>query len=139
LQVRKSSSLSEQERGMSEAAVNDAREWANKLVINESRGPGDLDNAIRRISQRYGIDYWEIWGLRYRPPKRIFLDLYVRLQGAYRAECERQMRLLEHELAITKTIAGDDHAAVRTAETLVRANAGRKVEATRPPVNGGGD
>ena len=116
---------------MSEAAVQDARDWANKLVIRESRGPGDMDNAIRRVSQRYGIDYWELWGLRYRPPKRIFLDLYVRLQGAYRSECERQMRLLEHELAKTKLITGDDHAAVRAAEALVGA-------ASEPEVTRGG-
>jgi hypothetical protein len=118
LQVRKSPL---QERGMSEAAVEHARTWANNLVLRESRGPGDTDNAIRRVCQRYGLDYWEIWGLRYRPPKRIFFDLYVRLHDAYTAECDRQMRLLKHERERTKALAGARQALTRAGDVLAGA------------------
>jgi len=46
------------------------------------------------------------WALRYRPPKTIAADIYLRLCAAYQAECERQMRKLRHELETTKAIAG---------------------------------
>jgi hypothetical protein len=106
---------------MSEALVSDARQWANNLVQREARGPGDTENAMRRVSQRYGVDYSALWALRYRPPKRVFADIYFALRHAYEAECERQLRQLEHELEITRAKAGPNHAAVRAAETLVGA------------------
>ena len=113
------------EKKMSEAAlIEDARKWANEMVLRESRGPGDMDNAMRRIATRYGLEPGTLWGLRYRPPKRIFADIYFRLRDAYQAERERQLRLLEHEIAITKAKAGPDRVAVRAAETVVAASRG---------------
>lgn len=106
---------------MREALVSDARHWANSLVAREARGPGDTDNAMRRLSQRYGLDYAALWSLRYRPPKRIFVDVYFALRDAYAAECERQLRLLNHELTITKAKAGADRNSVRAASALVHA------------------
>ena len=79
---------------MREALMADARQWANSLIQQEARGSGDTDNAMRRLSQRYGLGYSALWSLRYRPPKRIFADVYFALQNAYAAECERQLRLL---------------------------------------------
>jgi hypothetical protein len=104
----------------SAALVSDARSWANNLILREARGPGDTENAMRRLAARYGLDFGALWSLRYRPPKRIFADVYFSLKAAYEAECERQLRLLEHELAITKAKAGADHPAVRAVEALVR-------------------
>src|SRR3954451_645702 len=108
-------------RQMTDALVSDARAWANKLVLRESRGPGDTENAMRRLSARYGLDYGALWGLRYRPPKRIFADVYFALAAAYQAECERQQRVLAHDIAKTKAIAGAHHPAVRAAEAVVGA------------------
>jgi hypothetical protein len=110
-----------QVKQMHEALINDARQWAGALVQREARGPGDTDNAMRRISQRYGVDYGALWSLRYRPPKRIFADIYFQLRAAYEAECERQLRQLEHELTITREKAGSDRASVRAAQALVDA------------------
>jgi len=95
--------------------------WARELTRREARGPGDIEGAWRRLQQRYGVPLRTFWALRYRPPKTIAADIYLRLCAAYQAECERQMRKLRHELETTKAIAGPDHAAVVAAAALVDA------------------
>jgi hypothetical protein len=100
--------------------VAEARVWFNWLLRQESRGPGDTANAMRRVAQRAGVKYGELWSLRYREPKRVWADLYNKLAMAYRAECERQQSLLAHELEKTRLVAGPDHVAVRAAEALLR-------------------
>ena len=102
-----------------EAAVEQAASWARELTRREVRGPGDLENAWRRLEARYGVPVNTFWQLRYRRPKDIVASLYFRLSGAYQAECERQMRRLKYEIEITKAIAGPDHAVVRKIEALV--------------------
>lgn len=81
-----------------------------------SRGPGDMDNAMRSLERDYGINYWFIWQLRHRRDrlKTISVSVYERLKLAYQAECERQVRKLKDE--ITKT--NPDY--VGSAKTLVR-------------------
>jgi hypothetical protein len=65
---------------MSDALVSDAQGWAKWLILQESRGPGDTENAMRRVAARYGVDFRALWALRYRPPKRIFADMCARLR-----------------------------------------------------------
>lgn len=90
---------------MSTAFVDEAAAWATKLTQAEARGPGDIENAWRRLESRYGVPWRVFWALRYRKPREIGISAYVRLQQAYRAERERQLRRLEHELAITTATA----------------------------------
>ena len=104
---------------MSTAEVIQAKGWMTRLVQLESRGPGDVDNALRRIARRYGLEYGALWSLRYRSPKRIWADVYNALHSAYAAECDRQMRALQHDLEITRRSAGPDHPAVVAAATVV--------------------
>jgi hypothetical protein len=105
---------------MSDAVyVEEASQWACLLINRESKGSGDTENAMRRIEARYGIPFATLWSLRYRRPKAIVTSLYFRLHAAYQQECQRQMRLLRHELEITKAIAGADRAAVREVQSLV--------------------
>lgn len=105
---------------MTDATYTDqAASWAKSLLHKESRGPGDTDNAMRRLSQRYGIPYGSLWTLRYRKPKDVFASVYFALQNAYAAECERQLKRLQHDIEITKRIAGPNGRAVRAAEALV--------------------
>ena len=104
------------------AAASDARSWANDLILRESRGPGDTENAMRRLEHRYGIPWRTFWAFRYRPPPDVFVSVYDRLRAAYHAECERQTRLLKHEIEISKIIAGPDAPAVRAAEALLAEN-----------------
>lgn len=103
------------------AGVTMAREWAADLVRREARGPGDLENAMRRLGARHGIPWRTFWTLRYRPPRDILWGLAARLHAAHEAEINRQIELLQHELTITKAKAGSHHAAVRAAEALVDA------------------
>src|SRR5580765_6584847 len=107
---------------MSDAAYLDqAAEWSKKLTRMRARGPGDTENAMRSIERDYGVDYWILWRLRYRKSaiRDIGVTAYMRLKAAYQAECERQMRKLQHELTITEEIAGPDNHAVRAARALV--------------------
>lgn len=101
-------------------AVASAKSWADDLVRRESRGPGDMENAMRRLESRYGIPWRTFWALRYRPPTDLFVSVYNRLHAAYEAERERQIRLLSHETAITKIIAGPASPAVVAADAVVR-------------------
>jgi hypothetical protein len=103
----------------SAAVVNETARLASDLTRQEARGPGDMENAWRRLETKYGVPWRTFWSLRYRRPKEIAATIYLRLQAAYAAECQRQMRRLEHDIAITKAKAGADHAAVRAAEALV--------------------
>lgn len=84
------------------SAVTEARDWAKWLVHNEMRGPGDMENAMRRLEARYGVAYSTFWGLRYRPPKDMFVSVYERLRDAYVAEHEKHERALKHEREITQ-------------------------------------
>lgn len=84
------------------SGVADARFWANELVRRESRGPGDSENAMRRLESKYGIPWRTFWQLKYRAPTDVMVGLYLQLAAAYQAECERQQRLLDHEREITQ-------------------------------------
>jgi len=101
------------------STVEQAATWARELTRRESRGPGDIEASWRRLARRYGVPLQMFWRLRYRPPKTVSAEVYLRLCGAYRAECDRQMRKLAHELDITEAIAGPDHHLVASAATFV--------------------
>jgi hypothetical protein len=107
--------------GENEMSVATAQKMASAIVQREARGPGDLENAMRRIEQRYGVPYSFLWSLRYRPPKNLMVSAWTALRNAYRAECQRQARLLEHELKMTEASGDDlDPAVVEQVEALLR-------------------
>lgn len=84
------------------ALVEHAAEMARSLIQREARGPGDTDNAMRRVADEYGVPYTDLWKLRYRKPKRIYADVLLALANAFEAQREAQLKRLEHERAITK-------------------------------------
>lgn len=88
------------------SAVSTAQEWSRQLVQREARGNGDTENAMHRLEQRYGIPWRTFWSLRYRPPKSICADVWLRMRAAHEAELNHQMRKLQHEIEITKAITG---------------------------------
>jgi hypothetical protein len=105
---------------MSAAAfVDHAALVASKMIAREARGPGDIENAMRRIEARYAIPYSVLWALRYRRPKQIAASAFAGIQRAYDLECERQIKLIEHERAITQAKSGFAAALVRAADALV--------------------
>lgn len=85
-----------------------------------SRGPGDLENAMRSLERDYGIDYWTTWQLRYRPAriKNIGVSVYTRIKNAWEAERARQLQLLKHDIEISKA-TGADRNSIDAAEALV--------------------
>lgn len=107
---------------MTDAAYLDqAASWSKDLTRMKVRGPGDTDNAMRQIEREYGIDYGFIWSLRYRRErlKTISKAVFERIEAAYRAECQRQVRKLQHEIVETEKIVGADHCVVRAVRSLV--------------------
>lgn len=89
-------------KNMSDVFVSNARDWANALIQRESRGPGDLDNSMRRLEARYGISANTFWRLRHGRVKEIYASTYTRLQAAYLAECDRQVRIIKQQAEIAK-------------------------------------
>jgi hypothetical protein len=42
-------------------SVEAATDMVRKMVQRESRGWGDLDNAMERLERRYGLPFWTVW------------------------------------------------------------------------------
>jgi hypothetical protein len=112
------------------AYLDQAAVWSKDLTRMKARGPGDTENAMRRIEREYGIDYGFIWSLRYRRDRlrTISISVYEGIRAAYRAECERQMRELENEIIKTEQVTGPDNAAVRAAKALVGKSVGETIK-----------
>lgn len=103
------------------AEVTQAKALAGALLRWEARGPGDTENAMRRIARRHGIEYGQLWSLRYRAPKRIWADVLNKITLAYEAERQRQLRALQHETELTAAVAaGTDLDSVSKARTVLR-------------------
>jgi len=103
---------------MSTAEVVQSKARLSDLLRWESRGPGDLDNAMRRLSRRHGVDYGTLWSLRYRTPKRIWADVYTAIADAYANEIERQRGKLDDAATAAEPLLGPDRASVRAARAL---------------------
>ena len=111
------------------SVVDEAATWADLLVRREHRGPGDtIDAARARAARKHKLPEQALWALRYRKPKRIWADLYKKLEMAVAAEIQSQEARLAHEIAITKAIAvsASGLALVDEAEALLGASKGSK-------------
>lgn len=104
--------------------VDEAAHWADWLVRREHRGPGDTVEAARqRAARKHKLPERLLWALRYRKPKRIWADLYVKLQEAVETEIARQERALEHDIEITRArqLTPSGRTAVAQAEAFLGA------------------
>lgn len=97
------------------AFVDQSRAMARDIVNADVRGPGDLENAMRRVEARFGIPFSALWALLYRPPKDIGVSIYARLQAAHESVREAQMRKYQDELERTKASGRLGAALIRTA------------------------
>lgn len=93
--------------------------YARKMVDLEATASGDVPGAIDRLARRYGVSRWTLDRLRKGRTKTVEVGLFGRLRAAYLAEVERQIKKLEHELAIERAMGGDDDA-VERAEAAAR-------------------
>lgn len=102
--------------------VDEAAGWADWLVRREHQGPGDTVEAARlRAARKHQVPERLLWSLRYRKPKRIWADLYVKLQEAVAAEIARQEEALEHEIQLTRArrLSSSGGAALAQAEAFL--------------------
>lgn len=84
------------------SAGDEARRLVNELLRLESRGSGDLEAAMRRLANRYGLPWRTFWNLRYRKQKDVFVGVLRTLREAHAAEAQRHIKRLRHELTIAK-------------------------------------
>jgi hypothetical protein len=82
------------------SSVDLAIDYARKAVQTEARGPGDLEDAMRRLEATTGVGYWTWWGLWNKRRKLVDHDLFQRVRGAYLDLCKRQLSKAQHVLAI---------------------------------------
>jgi hypothetical protein len=101
--------------------LNEAAQWSKELTRMRARGPGDTKNAMRAIARDYDLEYGTLWRLRYRLSelKDIGVTAYMKLQIAYRSECERQLRKLQNDIIRTEKITGPDGPAIRSSKTIL--------------------
>lgn len=87
-------------------SVDAATEYVRTMVQRESRGPGDIDNAMHRLEAKYGLPFWSLWHLRKGKAKTVEASLLSRIRGAYLDMCQRQASNLLHEIEV-EAAAGD--------------------------------
>lgn len=86
--------------------VEAASNYASILVEYEGKG-SDIDAALARIEQRYGLTPNQVMHLRSGRAKSCDVSLFARLRAAYLDLCERQVSKLQHQIAVEKA-TGDD-------------------------------
>lgn len=99
--------------------VTHAGDMLEQMLGSEARGPGDVENAMRRIEARYGVPYQAQWNARYRKPKQIAAHIYAAIAEAYDDHCASQARKLNEERARTKAAGVFACALVRAAAAVV--------------------
>lgn len=93
--------------GIEPMTLEAASDYARQLVEMEARGSGDTEGAMYRLEQRYGIGTNQLQHLRAGRAKSCDVSLFARLRLAYLDLCEKQVRTLQHRIAIEKA-TGDD-------------------------------
>jgi hypothetical protein len=96
-------------------SVDAATEYVRTMVQRESRGPGDIDNAMNRLEAKYGLPFWTMWHLRKGRAKTVEASMLARIRSAYLDMCARQASGLLHEIEM-EAAAGDDTLADLEAE-----------------------
>ena len=98
-----------QEREMSSVEMADqAGGFVRRMIERETKGWGDQGPAQQRLEARYGLSFWTLDHLRTGRAKSIEASLFARVRAAYLDVCERQVAILQHEIAIEKAINSDD-------------------------------
>lgn len=88
-------------------SVEAATDYVRTMVQRESHGPGDLDNAMRRLEAKYGLPFWTLWHLRKGKAKTVEASLLARIRGAYLDMCQRQAANLLHEIEKEAAVGND--------------------------------
>ncbi len=107
--------------------VEVAGNYARTMIGREMRGPNDLGPAMNRLEQKYGLPFWSLDHLRKGKAKTVESGLFQRIRSAYFAHCERQIKVLQHEMRIEKVVGHDvDENLLAEAEALLAKIAAQK-------------
>ena len=87
---------------MSSAGV--ATGLVRRMIETESRGWGDTEGAMRRLSARYGLPYWSLNNLRTGRAKTVEAGLFLRIKQTFADQCARQAARLLHEAELAKAV-----------------------------------
>lgn len=82
--------------------------YVRRMIEYETRGWGDMDNALARLEVRYQLPRWTLNNLRTGRAKSVEAGVFARIRVAYLDLCERQVERLQHEIAIEKVLNEDD-------------------------------
>jgi len=89
-------------------SVTTATEYVRRMVQRETRGWGDLDNAMQRLETRYGLPFWTLWHLRKGKAKSVETSMFARIEAAYLDMCGKQAANLLMEVERDNKAAGHD-------------------------------
>lgn len=108
-----------------------ASEYVRKMVDREMATAGTRERAFDNLFRRYGLTRSQMRHLRDGRAKTVEAGLLARIRAAYCDLVERQIKKLEHELALERALGGDDAALDRAERTLaeLQATAGKAPEA----------
>ena len=116
-------------------SVDAATDMVRKMVQRESRGWGDLDNAMERLEGRYGLPFWTLWHLRKGKAKTVEGSMLARIRAAYLDMCAVQAGNLLHEIEMDAAAGNDDlddlEAEARALVAKIQARKAMKSTATR--------
>jgi hypothetical protein len=82
--------------------------YVRRMIELETRGWGDMDNALTRFEVRYALPRWTLNNLRTGRAKSVEAGVLARIRAAYLDLCERQVERLQHEISIEKVLNEDD-------------------------------
>ena len=101
--------------------VQRASLWAQRLEDMEAARAGSRPAARDALERRHKLPSGSLYSLRYRPPKRLAVDLYEKLRAALIAAAEREQQALAHEIEIARRAGvAVDHPALVAAEAAAR-------------------
>jgi hypothetical protein len=70
--------------------VEQARVWLDFLCKEETNGPGEHGEAMRRIAQKLRLPFGFLSEMTYRPPKRISAGRFLTLAAAHDEYLQRR-------------------------------------------------
>jgi hypothetical protein len=70
--------------------VEQARVWLDFLCQEETNGPGEYGEAMRRIAQKLHLPFGFLHEMAYRPPKRISAGRFLTLAAAHDEYLQRR-------------------------------------------------
>ena len=84
-----------------------ASDYARRLVKRERAKTAGVESAMHNVSAEAGVGFWTLWGLWHRRRKRADGETIGKLRAALVRRLESEVRHLEHELQILRTIGVD--------------------------------